>query len=83
MLALMWEGSSVAELARRHQPGRTTLRRWKSEELVRKNASGDETSEQRIRRLERENALLREDKAILERVAAWLSVDGNGCGRNG
>ena len=35
MLELMWEGSSVAELARWHQPGRTTLRRWKSEELVR------------------------------------------------
>ena len=73
LLGLMREGHSVSELARQYEPSRSTLRSWKrADRDPNKTLLKDEPTEQKVKRLERENAILREDKAILEKAAAWL-----------
>ena len=82
LLSLMREGSSVSELARQYEPSRSTLRSWKRAD---RHSAGtllkDEPTEQKVKRLERENTILREDKAILEKAAAWFVADRSGRGR--
>ena len=71
LLSLIGEGRSVSELARQFEPSRRTLRSWKKTELeTHGSLEKDESNEEKIKRLERENAILREDKAILEKAAA-------------
>ena len=83
LLGMMREGRSVSELARRYEPSRSTLRSWKradrdsSQRLLK-----DEPTEQKVKRLEREIAILREDKAILEKAAAWFAAERSGRGRS-
>ena len=83
LLSLMREGRSASELARQFEPSHTTLRIWKKAEMESHGSlAKDESNEEKIQRLERENAILREDKAILEKAAAWFAADQNGRGRS-
>ena len=83
LLSLMREGRSVSELAHQFEPSPTTLRSWKKAELESHcSLEKGESNEQKIQRLEREKAILREDKAILEKAAAWFAADRNGRGRS-
>ena len=83
LLSLMREGRSVSELARQFEPSPTTLRSWKKAELESTGGlAKDASNEEKIKLLERENAILQKDKAILEKAAACFAADRSGRGRS-
>ena len=83
LLSLMREGRSVSELDRQFEPSRTTLRSWKKAEFESHGSlEKDESNDEKIKRLKRKITILEEDKAILEKAAAWFAADRSGRGRS-
>ena len=83
LLSLMREGRSASELARQFEPSPTTLRSWEKADLESHGSlEKDESNDEKIKRLERKITILEEDKAILEKAAAWFAADRNGRGRS-
>lgn len=78
MVELVRSGRSPNELARDFEPSAQTIRNWvaqaKRDEGTR--SDGLTTAEkEELRRLRRENAVLREEKEILKKAAAWFAQE--------
>ncbi len=76
ILDLVRAGRSVAELAREFEPTETTIRNWlKQDDLDSGRRSDGLTTDERaeIARLRREVKLLREEREILKKAAAWFA----------
>jgi len=69
-------GRSIESLAREFEPSATTIAKWvKQIDLDAGRRSDGLTSEERqeLVRLRRENRVLREEREILEKAAAWFA----------
>jgi transposase len=72
------EGGTLAEVARALDVGQNLLRGW-AQRLTASNAPGAggpvETPEQELRRLRRENAILKEERAFAKKVAVYFAKE--------
>ena len=71
-------GRRQSEIARDLEIGHSTLERWLSEARGRSAAvAAGETAEAELKRLRRENALLREERDILKKATAFFARETN------
>ena len=78
MVELVRAGRSPEELAREFEPSGQTIRNWVSqaERDAGKRSDGLTTAErEELRRLKRENRVLRQEKEILAKAAAWFAQE--------
>ena len=71
-------GRSIAELAREFEPTENCIRKWvKRADLDDGKRSDGLTSDERaeLAQLRRENRILREEKEILKKAAAWFAQE--------
>lgn len=76
MVALVKAGRSPEELAREYEPTATSIRKWVVQADLDSGARTDGlTTEERkeLARLRRENRVLREERDILKKAAAWFA----------
>jgi transposase len=76
ILDLLKAGRSAEELARDYEPTATTIRNWEKQDAIDSGRRADGlTTEERaeIARLRREVRLLREERDILKKAAAWFA----------
>src|SRR5215468_8369363 len=82
MIELVRAGRSPEELARKYEPSAAAIRNWvvQADRDEGQRADGV-TSEEReeLRRLRRENRVLREEREILRKAAAWFGRECAGC----
>ncbi len=71
LVELVRSGRRASELARQFEPSAKTIREW-----VREAEAPVDDKDAEIRRLRREVALLREEREILKKAAAWFAVEG-------
>lgn len=74
IVALVRAGRSPSELSREFEPSEQTIRNWvaqadRDEGIRSDGVTTDEKEE--LRRLRRENQMLRQEKEILKKAAAW------------
>ena len=74
LVELVRTGRKPSELARQFEPAAKTIREWVKEAEARHHPGQDKDAE--IRRLQREVALLREEREILKKAAAWFATEG-------
>jgi len=80
LIELVRSGRSPESLAKDFEPSAQTIRNWvKQADLDEgKRADGLSTEErEELSRLRRENRVLREEKEILKKAAAWFAQDSN------
>jgi transposase len=78
IIELARAGRSLSELARQFEPTVETIRTWvKQAELDEGLRSDGLTTEERteLNRLRRENRVLREEREILKKAAAWFAQE--------
>ena len=78
IIELARAGRSVSELARQFEPTVETIRTWvKQAELDEGLCSDGLTTDERteLNRLRRENRVLREEREILKKAAAWFAQE--------
>lgn len=78
IIELARAGRSISELARQFEPTANSIREWvKQAELDNGKRSDGLTTEEReeLNRLRRENRVLREEKEILKKAAAWFAQE--------
>jgi transposase len=78
IIELARAGRSVSELARQFEPTAETIRAWiKQVELDEGLRSDGLTTDERaeLNRLRRENRVLREEREILAKAAAWFAQE--------
>jgi transposase len=78
LVELARAGRSVTELAREFEPSVETIRQWvKQAELDEGQRSDGLTTSEReeLNRLRRENRVLREEREILSKAAAWFAQE--------
>ena len=78
IIELARAGRSVSELARQFEPTVETIRTWvKQAELDEGLRSDGLTTDERteLNRLRRENRVLREEREILKKAAAWFAQE--------
>lgn len=79
LIAMVRAGRSPEELARDYEPSAQTIRNWiaqaKIDAGVVEGVSSDDRDE--LRRLRRENRILREEREILKKAAAWFAEETN------
>jgi transposase len=74
ILELARSGRSVSSLAKEFEPAEKTIREWvRQAELEETGAARPDEKDRRIRELLRENAILREEREILKKAAAWFA----------
>ncbi len=76
IIALVRAGRTPEELAREYEPTEQTIRNWLAQTDRDQGSRADGlTSEEReeLRRLRRENKILRQEKEILKKAAAWFA----------
>ena len=76
----MRKGRTPEELARQFEPSAQAIRNWVKQAAVDVGERPDgPTTEEReeLRRLRRENRVLREEKEILKKAAAWFAKETN------
>jgi transposase len=76
MVELVRAGREPEELARRFEPSAQAIRNWvaQADRDDGRRADGLTTDErEELRRLRRENKVLREERDILKRAAAWFA----------
>ena len=75
MVALVQAGRSPEELAREFEPSAQAIRTWvRQAEVDAGHREGLATEERdELRRLRRENKILREEREILKKAAAWFA----------
>ena len=78
ILSLARQGRSAWDLAEEFEPCHATIRSWMLKAGIassfNEDASEDEAGEE-LARLRRENAVLREEKEILAKAAAWFAEE--------
>ena len=78
ILSLARQGRSAWDLAEEFEPCHATIRSWMLKagiaSIFNEDASQDEAGEE-LTRLRRENAVLREEKEILAKAAAWFAEE--------
>ena len=78
MIELARSGRTPEELAREFEPSAQTIRNWVAQaDLDEGRCSDGLTTEEReeLRRLRRENRVLREEREILKKAAAWFAKE--------
>ena len=78
MVELARAGRSVRELAREFEPSAETIRQWVKQAGLDEGLRNDglTTSErEELTRLRRENRVLREEREILSKAAAWFATE--------
>ena len=78
MVELAGAGRSLKELAREFEPSVETIRQWvRQAQLDSGERSDGLTSDEReeLTRLRRENRILREEREILAKAAAWFAPE--------
>jgi transposase len=76
IIALVRAGRTPEELAKEYEPTETTIRNWVAQTDRDRGvrADGLTTAEkEELRRLRRENKVLRQEKEILKKAAAWFA----------
>jgi transposase len=76
IIDLVRKGRTPDELAERFEPSAQAIRNWvrQADRDAGRRQDGLTTSEQEeLRRLRRENRLLREERTILKKAAAWFA----------
>ena len=75
MVRLVRAGRSPGELSREFEPSDQTIRNWVNQADVDEGRREGLTTSQleELRRLRRENKILREEKEILAKAAAWFA----------
>ena len=75
MIRLVRAGRSPGSLSREFEPSEQTIRNWVNQADVDNGHREGLTTAQfdELRRLRRENRILREEKEILAKVAAWFA----------
>jgi transposase len=69
-------GRRQAEVSRELGIGLSTLERWVASARARAvSAPGSETAEDEVKRLRRENAILREEREILKKATAFFASE--------
>lgn len=80
MVALVRSGRDPEELAKEFEPSAQSIRNWvaQAERDSGKRQDGLTTEERdELRKLRRENKILREEKEILKKAAAWFARETN------
>jgi transposase len=80
MVELVRSGRTPNELARDFEPSAQTIRNWVAQAKRDAGTRTDSLStdeKEELRRLRRENAVLREEKEILKKAAAWFAQETN------
>ena len=78
LIDLVRAGESAEELARRFEPSAQTIRNWvRQADLDDGKRTDGLTTEEReeLRHLRRENRVLREEREILKKAAAWFAQE--------
>ena len=78
LVELVRSGRSADDLAKDFEPSAQSIRIWvKQAEIDQGNRSDGLTSDEQeeLRRLRRENKVLREEKEILKKAAAWFAQE--------
>lgn len=78
IVELVRSGRSPESLAREYEPSAAIIREWVKQADLDSGARSDGlTTDEReeLRRLRRENAVLREEKEILKKAAAWFAQE--------
>jgi transposase len=78
LVELAHAGRTVASLAREYEPTETTIRNWvrQGERDAGLRTDGPTTDErQELTQLRRENRVLREERDILKKAAAWFAQE--------
>lgn len=76
MVELVRAGRTPEELAREYEPSARTIRNWMTQAGVREAGEGATLSaaeREELRRLRREVVVLRQEKDILKKAAAWFA----------
>jgi len=78
LVDLARSGRSIAELAREYEPTENTIRGWARQaerdgDVRTEGLTSDEREE--LNRLRRENRVLREERDILKKAAAWFAQE--------
>jgi len=78
LVEMVQSGRTPEELARKFEPSAQAIRNWvRQAELDAGQRDDGATSEEReeLRRLRRENKVLREEREILKKAAAWFAQE--------
>jgi transposase len=76
IVALVRAGRTPEELSREYEPTEQTIRNWVAQTDRDQGIRSDGVSSQEreeLRRLRRENKILRQEKEILKKAAAWFA----------
>jgi transposase len=75
IVALVRAGRSCEELAREYEPTEQTIRHWvaQADRDDGRRSDGLISEKEELRRLRRENKILRQEKEILKKAAAWFA----------
>lgn len=79
LLAMVRAGRSPEELAREYEPSAQTIRNWVARDDLDHDRGGEVSPDERteLLRLRRENRILREEREILKKAAAWFAEETN------
>jgi len=80
ILALVRAGRTPEELSREYEPTEQTIRNWMAQADRDTGTRSDgltSAEKEELRRLRRENKLLRQEKEILKKAAAWFARESN------
>ena len=72
LLDLVREGRTPEQLAQEYEPSARTIRNWLRADEA-KSLARETDKDQELKRLETENARLREERDILKKAAAWFA----------
>jgi len=73
LVDLALTGESPEKLAKRFEPSAKTIRDWVKAAKIASAPALDKDAE--IRRLQQENEILREEREILKKAAAWFAME--------
>lgn len=84
LIELARTGRSPESLAKEFEPAAKTIRDWVNQaELAGLGVAGDSDKDRVIAQLRRENSVLREEREILKKAAAWFAREGGSLPKSG